>query len=141
MGICSVFALTWTYANHGDEVFWPGSAMQRIEKNAAILRETLEPARWCYPSRHNSNLLSVDMHADGYLRDCLARIEPAGDFIERYPKEYMLRIYRAKTEGYFCEVTLSTTFNDHRTIGSDCYYGLSRNQDDMGVGMTDDPFG
>lgn len=131
--------LAWISLARPDALYWPGSAHERIEEMAGILRKIRAPARWCSPSSHPANLVAkLDAEQIGA---CLARIEPASDNIEVHAKEYMKRFYRATTGGLLCEVTLSSTYNEDRIVGSDCYYGLFPTSDDTGVGMTDDPFG
>ena len=124
-----------------DTLFWPRSAHQRIEEYASILRRIGGPAKWCYPSRHSDNLLKESPDLDAEAEMCIASIEPASDFIALYPDYYIRRHYRASTETYICEVTLSTVRNNDRTAGSDCYYGLFRKEEEPIVGVTDDPFG
>ncbi len=123
-----------------DRYSWPISAQKRIEGMAEIIHRIEGPARWCYPSRNALNL-----NRDGRFRDqtaaCLSEITPASDFEEIDPNAYIRRFYRGSAGDMFCEVTLSTVRNNDRIVGSDCYYGLFYNDDDTGLGMTDDPFG
>lgn len=105
---------------------------------AKIIRKIEGPARWCYPSQ---NPLNLDHQFRDLTAACLANITPAGDFEEIYPEDYIRRFYRASLGDKFCEVTLSTVWNDDRIVGSDCYYGLFLKDDDTGPGLTDDPFG
>jgi hypothetical protein len=122
-----------------DAIFWPKSAQDRIASMAKVLRKIEVPARWCTPIRHINSV--PEKIGDPRLRACIAQIQPVSDYVEHYPRDHMKRFYRGRVEGYFCEVTLSTVFNDDRIVGSDCFYGLFRDGDDIGVGMTDDPFG
>ena len=126
-----------------DAVAWPTSAHARIEAKAQIIRKIEGPARWCSSSSHPANIENMDDDETRHARAraCMAKIEPVSDFIERHANEYMLRFYRADLGDEFCEATLSHVWNDERIVGSDCYYGLFKKEDDEGIGMTDDPFG
>jgi hypothetical protein len=132
---------TWDAVRGMDRYFWPQSAKDRIENMASILRRIEAPARWCYPSDNAANLDDGGRVARTEIGKCLGSIKPAGDHIEVYPRDYMKRFYRANLGDKFCEVTLSTVYNDNRIVGSDCYYGLFPKDKDTGVGMTDDKFG
>jgi hypothetical protein len=130
----------WQPWETADVLFWPTSAQGRIDEMASILRTIKGPARWCYPSKHASNLAETSRERRADFSACVPQIEPASDFRET-PKEYIQRLYRAKHGSLICEVNLSTMWNADRIVGSDCYYGLFREEDDTGVGMTDDKFG
>jgi len=122
---------------------WPEDGEASIENMANIIRRIERPARWCYPTR-NPISVNYTVKDDRFTR-CLRDIRPASDYIGwtggDYPNgDYIKRFYRAEIEGYFCEVTLSK-MNRERMVGSDCYFGLFREGDDTGLGMTDDPFG
>ncbi|MBW6421134.1 hypothetical protein KX729_06735 [Rhizobium sp. XQZ8] len=124
-----------------DRFAWPQSAKDRIENMASTLRRIKGPARWCYPSTNPANLYRADRAIWSEINQCMTEIAPVSDYIEVYPREYMKRFYRANLGDKFCEVTLSTVYNDDRIVGSDCYYGLFPKDKDTGVGMTDDKFG
>ncbi|SMP22984.1 hypothetical protein SAMN06265373_104306 [Shimia sagamensis] len=124
-----------------DRFSWPKSAHNRIEKMASMIQSIEGPARWCTPSRNPLNLLNSNDNLKSQLNECIAIISPASEFEEVYPRDYMRRFYRAQVEGKFCEVTLSTVWNNDRVVGSDCYYGLFDKREDTGVGLTADPFG
>ena len=124
-----------------DKYFWPVSAHGRIEKMASILRSIEGPARWCYPSVNAHKLINQNGYSDERLSRCMSRIAPVSDFEEIHEKEYVRRIYRVAIEESFCELTLSTVWNDDRVVGSDYYYGLFERSDDTGIGLTADPFG
>lgn len=125
-----------------DRLFWPSSAHNRIEKMASVLRFIEGPAKWCYASTHSLNLVNQNGYPKDLLGRCIQRIEPASNFEEIHKKHYIRRIFRAEVErDLFCEVTLSTVWNDERIVDSDCYYGLFKQSDDTGIGLTADPFG
>ncbi|KQQ71241.1 MULTISPECIES: hypothetical protein [unclassified Rhizobium] len=130
----------WQPWETADLLFWPTSAHRRIDDMAAILRTTKGPARWCVPSTNAANLAVHSREGQAEFSACVSHIEPASDFYET-PKDYIQRFYRAKRGSLICEVNLSTVWNDDRIVGSDCYYGLFREKDDTGVGMTNDKFG
>lgn len=132
--------LTWEFRS-SDRFSWPNSAHRRIENMASILRSIEGPARWCYPSRNTLNLFNEEHGIKEQLYQCISRISPASDFEEVYPNGYIRRFYRASIGEKICEVTLSTVWDNNRIVGSDCYYGIFRDKDDTGVGMTADPFG
>jgi len=48
---------------------------------------------------------------------------------------------RARIDSETSEGTLATVWNDDRSVDADCEYGLFKNTDYQGSGMTDDPFG
>lgn len=123
---------------YDDALYWPRSAEERIEEMAEILQRLGAPARWCYPSSHPHN---IAQNARLRLGACLTQIAPLGPSIEQYPRAYVKQFYGARIGSETCEVTLSTVWNDDRIVGADCYYGLFKNTDYQGSGMTDDPFG
>lgn len=109
---------------------------------ASIIRRIKSPARWCYPSRNPENIYNFDRRqAEQDFGRCLSAIAPVGDFQETMPGYYVKRLYRAEVGDKFCEVTLSTVFEDDRIVGSDCYFGFFPKARDTGIGMTDDKFG
>lgn len=125
-----------------DEYRWPNSAHERIENMASILRSIEGPARWCDPSVNPLNLMNKIDRSKDILGQCISGLQPVSDYEEIYNNEYIRRFYRATfDDALFCEVTLSTVWNDDRIVGSDCYYGLFERSDDPGVGLTADPFG
>lgn len=107
---------------------------------ASVLREIEGPARWCYRSSNEDNLLNKDGSWRVELSQCISKIAPVSDFEEINENEYIRRFYRASVDGRFCEVTLSTVWRDDRIVGSDCYFGLFDQLDDTGIGLTADPF-
>jgi hypothetical protein len=124
-----------------DRFSWPKSAHNRIEGMASTLRSIEGPAKWCSPSGNSLSLLNHSDNVQSLLNECIASILPASEFEEIWPRDYMRRFYRAPLGDKFCEVTLSTVWNNDRIVGSDCYYGLFYKREDTGVGLTADPFG
>jgi hypothetical protein len=124
-----------------DRFSWPSSAHARIEESASILRTIEGPARWCYPSVNTNNLAGRLENSRALLGQCMANISAVSEFEEIYENAYIRRFYRATVDDFFCEVTLSTVWNNDRIVGSDCYYGLFQHSDDTGIGLTADPFG
>lgn len=120
---------------------WPASAMERIEESASILRRLKAPARWCYPATSAVGNLWEEDQASSAIADCFSRLAPTSDFVEKSPREYVKRFYGANANGYICEVTLSTVWGNDRVVGSDCYYGIFRQDEFPGIGVTDEPFG
>lgn len=139
--LMTIASCLWQPWERADFLLWPYSAEGRIEEMASILQRIKAPARWCQPSEHSSNLVRDGGSMQSEFNACVVEIKPAGDFIETEKNEYLQRYYRARRGSYVCEVNLSTVWNDRRIVGSDCYFGLFREQDDTGVGMTDDEFG
>jgi hypothetical protein len=127
-----------SYYRFYDEMYWPGSAHGRIQSAARAIQENGKTVGGCYSSR---NTLNIAEKAPEALKACLLLIEPIGEFIEEHPREYIKRFYRAHQGGRVCEITLSTTWNENRIVGSDCYYGLFEGSSYEGIGMTDDPYG
>jgi hypothetical protein len=132
--------LIWDFRS-SDRFSWPNSAHRRIENMASVLRSIEGPARWCDPSRNTLNLANGNHEIKEQLQQFISRISPASNFEEVHPKGYIRRFYRASIGEKFCEVTLSTVWDDDRVVGSDCFYGIYHEEDDQGVGMTADPFG
>ncbi|MDB5551973.1 MAG: hypothetical protein JWL86_1957 [Rhizobium sp.] len=125
-----------------DRFLWPKSAHERIEQMASILRRIRSPARWCYASDNPENIYVFKPHdKEGEMGKCLSSIAPVSNFNEKYKNFYIKRFYRAEVGDKFCEVTLSTVFNEDRIVGADCYFGLFPKNKDTGIGMTDDKFG
>jgi hypothetical protein len=125
-----------------DRFLWPTSAHQRIEGMASILRRIRQPARWCYSSDNPANIYAFDpKEKEQDFGRCMSSIEPVSEFQETMPGYYVRRFYRAAIGDKFCEVTLSTVYEDDRIVGSDCYFGLFPKAKDAGVGMTNDKFG
>lgn len=135
IAVCSLGVATHDFLA-SDQVRWPTSGEERIEGHVEFLKEIERPSSSCYPSR---NLLAINDRDE--LSACTVKLEPVSDPIEFYPREYIKRFYRGDHGDLFCEYTISTVFNIDRIVGSDCYYGLFRKEDDTGIGMTDDPFG
>lgn len=108
---------------------------------SSILRRIKGRARWCDSSKNTANLYISEPAIRDEFGKCISTITPASDYVEIYLRNYMKRFYRANLGDKFCEVTLSTVYNDDRIVGSDCYYGLFPKDKDTGVGMTDDKFG
>ncbi len=120
---------------------WPKSGMERIEVMADVLRRIKKPASWCYPADSSPRNLAVNDYEPVRLDECFSKLSPTSDFIEQYPQEYMKRFYGAEIDGFTCEVTLSTFWNDDHFVGSRCYYGFFPTKDFPGLGATDERFG
>ncbi|MEM1077308.1 MAG: hypothetical protein AAGI09_02170 [Pseudomonadota bacterium] len=108
---------------------------------ASVLREIESPAKWCYPSSNERNLLNQNGSFRVQLSQCLSKVAPVSGFEEIQQNEYIRRFYRASVDDRFCEVTLSTVWREDRIVGSDCFYGLFDQSDDTGIGLSADPFG
>ncbi|MGV3550755.1 hypothetical protein [Rhizobium sp.] len=125
-----------------DRFLWPKSAHERIENMASIIRRIKSPARWCDRSNNPENIYDFDPKEEEQdFGRCLSAITPVSDFRETSPGHYIKRFYRAEIGDKFCEVTLSTVFEDDRIVGSDCFFGFFPKARDTGIGMTDDKFG
>ncbi|NTT87337.1 hypothetical protein [Tabrizicola fusiformis] len=120
---------------------WPNSAQERIEVMADVLRRIEGPASWCYSAGSAQKNLAADRRVPPGAGQCFAKLVPTSDFIEEHPREFMKRFYGAEVDGFVCEVTLSTFWNDEHIVGSRCYYGVFNQGEFPFVGATDEPFG